>query len=199
MPDGLQAFLTVVGSLAASLAVVWTALGKYRQGVESAKKLAEERTDALTRDQEALEARLRQEQLAAEMSQSELENKFRNEMREDMSRVRAEARDLAAQLRLSEEENRKLRMRVFDLEMELARLRASIGLQANISHRLDIQDQTANTIGVQLSESLARLGDHVAAQQQRVQATHDVGVETRDIAQHIDAKVPDPDTKGKTP
>lgn len=117
---------TVLSAIVGSLLTVWIALRRYRHEAAVARAMAETRAEEAKREQGQLEMRLRQEQMASEMAQTEMENEFRIEMREDIARVRLEARDLAAQLRLSEDENRKLRQRVFELEMEIARLRATL-------------------------------------------------------------------------
>ena len=122
--------ITVVLSALGSASAAWIAIARYHREVKKSEEEKEEKTIALAEkvknEQQQMEHRLRQEQIASEMAQAELENSFRNEIRQEMMRVREEARELQKQLRAAEEENRKLRLEIFNLQMELARFKASI-------------------------------------------------------------------------
>jgi flagellar biosynthesis GTPase FlhF len=139
--------LTAAAAALGAIGTVWIAMVKARNAAAT-------ETDKLEQKQRSLELRLRQEQVASDIAQAEIETTFRREIKNELDRQSSEINTLRLALRASEEREHVLKLRILELEMELSRLRS---IAATVSPAGAVGTTTTTTTRVE--ENPHKLGD----------------------------------------
>lgn len=139
--------LTAAAAALGAIGTVWIAMVKARNAAAT-------ETDKLEQKQRSLELRLRQEQVASDIAQAEIETTFRREIKNELDRQSSEINTLRLALRASEEREHVLKLRILELEMELSRLRS---IAATVSPPGAVGTTTTTTTRVE--ENPHKLGD----------------------------------------